>query len=82
VAGDTPIRALAVHAQSVQIVLACPDELLHQRVGRLKSRTATVLSFDPAAGAGGKGTWSRGFWWARLTDETMIRAIEAYVHPS
>lgn len=78
VAGDTPIRALSVQPHAVQIVLACPDPLLQQRVGRLKSRSATLLSFDPGAGAGGKGTWSRGFWWARLSEED-VPAAESYV---
>jgi hypothetical protein len=79
VAGDTPIRALAVDSQAVQIVLGCPGELLSQRVGRLKSRTATILSFDPASGVGGKGTWSHGFWWARLTGEIVVDCVEAHV---
>src|SRR5687768_8858199 len=62
VAGDTLIRALAVQPHAVQVVLACPIEKLQQRVGRLKSRSAT----------GGKGTWSRGFWWARLEDVAVL----------
>lgn len=80
VAGDTPIRALAVHEQGVHAVLACPRDVLNQRIGRLKSRTATVLSFNPAIGVGGKSTWSRGFWWARLTDEAMVSRVETYVN--
>jgi hypothetical protein len=79
VAGDTEISAMAIDGQSVQIVLACPSHLLHQRVGRLKSRTATLLSFERETGIAGKGTWSRGFWWARLTKEPMLAAIEDYV---
>lgn len=80
VAGETEIRAIAVDANSVQVVLACPADELHQRVGRLKSRSATLLSFDPAIGIPGKGTWSRGFWWARLTDERAVAAVADFVH--
>lgn len=79
VAGDTPIRALAVQPRSVQVVLACPIGVLQQRVGRLKSRTATLLSFEPGSGVGGKGTWSRGFWWSRLEDDAVRDAIVSYV---
>lgn len=79
VAGDTPIRALAIQPASVQIVLACPSELLHQRVGRLKSRSATELSYAPGAGIGGAGTWGRGFWWARLGTEELLAAVESFV---
>lgn len=78
-AGDTPIRALAVQPQAVQIVLACPAEELQQRIGRLKSRSATLLSFDPSTGIAGEGTWSKGFWWARLEREELVQAAEAFV---
>jgi hypothetical protein len=78
-AGDTPVRALAVQPRSVQIVMGCPVDALHQRVGRLKSRSATLLSFDPATGIAGEGTWSKGFWWARLEDEALVSAAAAFV---
>lgn len=79
IAGDTPIRALAVQPHAVHALLCCPRDVLHLRVGRLKSRTATLLAFDPTTGARGKGTWSRGFWWARLADETMLERVAAFV---
>jgi hypothetical protein len=78
-AGDTPVRALAVRPRSVQILLACPGDALQQRVGRLKSRSATLLSFDPATGIAGKGTWGKGFWWARLRDEALAGEVEAFL---
>lgn len=78
-AGDTPVRALAVQPRSVQIVMGCLADALHQRVGRLKRRSATLLSFDPLTGIAGEGTWSKGFWWARLEDEALVSAVEAFV---
>lgn len=78
-AGDTPLAASAVEPCSVQLVLECPDMVLHQRVGRLKSRTATLLSFDPQLGVGGKGTWSRGFWWSRLRTDQLVGSVTTFV---
>jgi hypothetical protein len=43
VAGETPVSALTVEPQSVQLVLTCPVDVLHQRVGRLKSRMLRLL---------------------------------------
>jgi hypothetical protein len=79
VAGDTEIRALAIQPNAVQMVLACRTEVLHQRVGRFKSRSATVLSFDPATNIVGKGTWSREFWWASLPDEATATMAAEFV---
>lgn len=73
VAGETEIRVLGVQARSVHVVLACPAEKLHQRVGRIKSRTAAN------AGVGGKSTWGKGFWWARLKSERLVRSVESFV---
>lgn len=79
VAGDTPLRTLAVRAESVQVLLSCPPPALHQRVGRLKSRTATLLSFAPGLNCGGYGTWGKGFWWACLEDEVAVSSVSAFV---
>ena len=78
-AGDTPLAASAVGPYSVQLVLSCPDDALHQRVGRLKSRSATLLGFEPELAVGGKGTWSRGFWWARLGADSLVHSVAAFV---
>jgi len=79
VAGETEIRALGVQERSVHLVLACPVEKLHQRIGRLKSRSATLLSFEPDARVGGKGTWGKGFWWAHLRSEELVCSVQSFV---
>jgi hypothetical protein len=79
VAGETEIRALSVQERCVHLVLACPVEKLRQRIGRLKSRTATLLSFEASAGVGGKDTWGRGFWWAHLPSEELVRSVQSFV---
>lgn len=79
IAGDTPLAAVAIAATSVQLVLSCPPEVLHRRVGRLKSRTATLLEFTPTLRMGGKGTWGKGIWWSRLDDPQLFRAVSSFV---
>ena len=70
---------VGVQERCVHLVLACPVEKLHQRIGRLKSRSATLLSFEPDAGVGGKGTWGKGFWWAHLPSEELVHAVQSFV---
>ena len=57
----------------------CPAEALHQRVGRLKSATSSGGSYASGGGVG-RNTWSRGFWWARLDDDALVDAVEAFVN--
>lgn len=79
VAGELRVRVLDVGEQAVHVLVESTEEGLSQRIGRLKSRTATLLSFDAAAGVGGKGTWSRGFWWASLPTEGSVERVAAFV---
>jgi len=79
VAGNAPLLGLRVERSSVQLVFICPAQELSQRVGRLKSRTSTLLSFSPEAEAGGKGTWSTGFWWAELKDRDVLDRVVDFV---
>jgi hypothetical protein len=79
IAGGPPIRSLAVGPTSVQLLLSCPPASLHQRVGRLKSRSATQLKFRQELGVGGAGTWGKGFWWARFSDEAVIDLVANFI---
>ena len=69
------LRATTTAPDHVQLVGSCPAASLHQVVGRLKSRTATLLSFREELGVGGAGTWGRGFWWAGLPTEKVTRSV-------
>lgn len=79
VAGGTSLAALAVGPMGVQMLLGCPATSLHQRVGRLKSRNATLLSFFPGLGVGGRGTWGKVFWWAKLCDDSAVSVVAAFI---
>ncbi len=78
VAGGTVVRALAVGECAVQALIACPEASLQQRVGRLKSASAS--SGMPAFNPGGDSrTWGRGFWRARLLDEVTVEAVALFI---
>lgn len=79
IAGGTAISAIAFAQHWVQLVLFCPAATLNQRVGRLKSRSATLLAYEPSLGVGGTGTWGRGFWWANLLDDVAVGLASSFV---
>lgn len=82
IAGGTGVAALSVAPREVQVVLSCPAVTLRQRVGRLKSRSAALLSFELGRSVGGARTWGRGFWWASLLDEVATGMASAFVSDS
>ena len=76
VAGETVVRALAVGECAVQALIACPEALLQQRVGRLKSASSGMPAFNLG---GDSHTWGRGFWRARLLDEVTVEAVALFI---
>ena len=80
VAGNMPVVAIAVEPTCVQLVLSCDAASLSQKVGRLKSRTATLLKFNPETGVGGKNTWGKGFWYASFVDQKIVECVAAFVN--
>jgi len=79
VAGNLLVTGLAIEPTAVHLVLSCSEASLSQRVGRLKSRSATLLSFRPELGVGGSQTWGRGFWWARLPSEDVAALVSSFL---
>ena len=65
VAGDLGLEVVLVGRTHVELLLQHPSEGLHQKLSRLKSRSATLLSFRTHETFGGKGTWGNGFWVAQ-----------------
>jgi len=79
VAGDTFIQADSIRSTAVQLLLSCPAESLSQRIGRMKSRSATLLSFRPALGIAGKSTWGSGIWWAKIGSEEARQRVNTFL---
>jgi hypothetical protein len=78
VAGGTQIRAAEVGQLSVQLLVSCPQASMNQRIARLKSRSATLLTFRTELGVGGRGTWGKGIWWARIDDQATLKRVENF----
>lgn len=55
------------------LVYTHPDALI-QQVSRLKSRTATLLSFHFPLVFKGKGTWGKGTWYAEILNKKVLAA--------
>ena len=80
IAKNMVIHAAAVCPRSVHLVISVETSLLTQKVARLKSRLATLLSFKPELGVGGQNTWGKGIWKARLHDLESIASAKEFVN--
>ena len=80
VAQNTVIHAVSVRPTSVHLVISVEDALLVQKIARLKSRLATLLSFKPEMSVGGQNTWGKGIWKARLRDLESIASAKEFVN--
>ncbi len=82
--GGMPLLAMSVSETTVQIVTKSPEDSLNQRIGRLKSRLATLLSFHPKNQSGGKNTWSKGFFSAKINtaeaEESVLKYVRANIN--
>lgn len=74
VCGNMEIELLHVQPHFVELIVREEEALVLQKLSRLKSRLATLLSFEFPHRFSGKHTWSKGFWNARITGD-VNRAI-------
>lgn len=79
VAGQTAIQATHIGLNDVHLILDLPPEKLSQIIGRIKSRSATLLSFHSPADFPGDHTWSKGFWSVCLESAEEITSALDYV---
>ena len=75
VAGDLGLKSVVVEATYVELLLEHAVDGLHQKLSRLKSRSATLLSFRGPEGTEGRGTWGKGFWTAEHLDLAAVEII-------
>lgn len=67
---DLKLEMVYVHETHVELLVYCHPETLKQKISRLKSRSATLLSFDFPESYHGKNTWGKGIWIAHLFNPT------------
>ena len=68
------LEMVRVTESSVELLVYCHPDSLKQKISRLKSRTATLLSFAFPDYFPGKGTWGKGFWFAAILNKEALAA--------
>ena len=74
IAGDLPIISILVMSDRVELLTRFDGDNLLQKIARLKSRSATLLSFSSET-EGGKHTWSKGIWYGKSTDKRFVQFV-------
>ncbi|THF51806.1 hypothetical protein E6C50_08605 [Flavobacterium supellecticarium] len=74
------IKMLRIDPSKVEMLVLSDAAVLAQKIGRLKSRTATLLSFEYPETYVGKGTWGKGFWYSNILnkEDLAIAIIKDY----
>ena len=78
VAEGTQILALNVTFNKVEMLIRTQEKELTQVVGRLKSRSATIVIWS-LGDLNLKRIWSRGFWIAEIEDKNTIEKVIEYI---
>lgn len=63
------IKMLKVDTSKVEMLVFSNSNVITQKIARLKSRTATLLSFEYPETYVGKGTWGKGFWCSNILNK-------------
>ncbi|MNJ86613.1 hypothetical protein D3C87_41170 [compost metagenome] len=64
------LETVQIHETHIELLVYCQPVSLKQKVSRLKSRSATLLSSDFPESYHGKNTWGKGIWIAQLFNPT------------
>ena len=76
IAGNLPIIDLLVGSDRVELLIKFNGDNLIQKIARLKSRSATLLSFSSESGEGGRHTWSKGIWYGKSIDIQFVQLVK------
>ena len=74
----TEILALNVTPSKVEMLISTQEKELTQVVGRLKSRSATIVLWS-LGDLELKRIWSKGFWTAEIEDKHTIEKVIEYI---
>jgi hypothetical protein len=70
-ANHTKIFELHISNHCVNMIAKIAKDNISQVIGRIKSRTATLLSFNIDNQISGKHTWCKGFWFYELNNDII-----------
>lgn len=71
VAGNTPIHVVSIEPTCVHLIISCDAEKLIQKLGRLKSRSSSLLHRE--------FTWGAGFWYSEFYEPRIIQRLETHI---
>lgn len=77
IAGGLPVLAIAVKADRVELLVHYGGTDLIQKIARVKSRSAPLLSWRNRSENGGRQTWSKGIWYAKSPDQRFAERVQA-----
>jgi hypothetical protein len=74
------LESVKIYDSHVELVVRCDPASVSQKISRVKSRSATLLSFAFPENYFGKNTWGKGIWVAQIFNReeqsiSMIRLI-------
>jgi len=79
VAGQFDISYLNCQETYVELVVREEESVLKKKLARIKSRTATLLSFEFPNEIEGRNTWGKGMWISKITGD-IPQAISILEH--
>lgn len=69
VAGQLDIRYINCQETYVELFVSEEESILKKKLARIKSRTATLLSFEFPNEFEGRNTWGKGIWTSKITGD-------------
>ena len=74
------LESVKVQESHIELIIRCDPASLTQKISRIKSRSATLLSFALPESHSGKNTWGKGIWVAQIfnNEEQTISTIKHF----
>lgn len=79
IAQGLDVQEFAIKDNYVEMLVFATEEEMMQKVARLKSRLATLLSFKFKEVFKGENTWGNGIWKAEINSEKGIELISEHI---
>jgi len=79
VAGGHPVLAASFLPTQAHVLIRCNRDALNQVIGRIKSRLATLLLFEPQWSQRGRRIWARGFWAAEISSDDVGDQVKKFI---
>ncbi len=79
IAGGNRVLAAAFLPDQAHVLMECDRDRVRQVVGRLKSRLATLLLFQPRWANAGRHIWGSRFWQAEIAQPELRAQVARFI---